>query len=113
MKKDIHPKDYRQVIFLDNSSKAQFLIYSTAHTKETGKWEDGKEYPLVRVEVSSASHPAYTGQDLVVDTAGRVQKFKLRQAKATPQRALGKSIKKAAKAKRRASAKLPSGKQSR
>ncbi len=112
MKKDIHPKDYRQVIFLDNASKARFLIYSTVATKETGKWEDGKEYPLIRVEVSSASHPVYTGQDLVVDTAGRVQKFKSRQSKASPKLAIGKSVKKAAKAERRASAASKSGKQS-
>ena len=109
MKKDIHPKDYRQVIFLDNASKASFLIYSTVATKETGKWEDGKEYPLVRVEVSSASHPVYTGQDLVVDTAGRVQKFKSRQAKASSEPVIRKSIKKAAKAERRASAASKSG----
>lgn len=113
MKKDIHPKDYRQVIFLDNASKESFLIYSTVATKETGKWKDGKEYPLVRVEVSSASHPAYTGQDLMVDTAGRVQKFKLRQAKASHERVPAKSVKKAAKALRRRSAKASAEKQSR
>ena len=113
MKKNIHPKDYRQVIFFDNASKARFLIYSTVLTKETGSWEDGKEYPLVRVEVSSRSHPAYTGQDLVVDTAGRVQKFKLRQAKASHERAPAKSVKKAAKATRRRNAKALAEKQSR
>lgn len=74
MKKDIHP-DYRQVIFHDTSSDAKFLTRSTVETKETMKWEDGNEYPLVKVEVSSASHPFYTGKKLFVDTAGRVEKF--------------------------------------
>ncbi len=81
MKKDIHPKDYRQVIFEDSTSGAQFLIFSTVATKETGKFaEDGKEYPLYRIEISSASHPFYTGTEVVLDTAGRVDKFKKRQA---------------------------------
>lgn len=74
MKKDIHP-NYREVIFHDTSSDAKFLTRSTIETKETMKWEDGKEYPLVKVEVSSASHPFYTGKKLFVDTAGRVEKF--------------------------------------
>jgi large subunit ribosomal protein L31 len=81
MKKDIHPKDYRQVIFEDMTSGAQFLIYSTVATKETGVFkDDGKEYPLYRIEISSASHPFYTGTEVVLDTAGRVDKFKKRQA---------------------------------
>jgi len=80
MKKDTHPKDYRQVIFEDMTSNAQFLIYSTVPTKETGKFlEDGKEYPLYRVEISSASHPFYTGTEVLLDVAGRVDKFKKRQ----------------------------------
>ena len=81
MKKDIHPKDYRQVIFEDMTSGAQFLIYSTVATKETGKFkDDGKDYPLYRIEISSASHPFYTGNEVVLDTAGRVDRFKKRQA---------------------------------
>lgn len=79
MKKDIHPKNYRMVIFEDGSNGAQFLIGSTIETKETGKFE-GKEYPLTRVEISSASHPVYTGNEKVLDTAGRVEKFKARKA---------------------------------
>jgi large subunit ribosomal protein L31 len=79
MKKDIHPKNYRMVIFEDGSNGAQFLIGSTIETKETGKFE-GKEYPLTRVEISSASHPVYTGNEKIMDTAGRVEKFKARKA---------------------------------
>ncbi len=82
MKKDIHPKDYRQVIFADNSSGAKFLFPSTIETKETGKWTDGKEYPLKQIEISSASHPFYTNQEKTIDAAGRVEKFKTRQSKA-------------------------------
>lgn len=82
MKKDIHPKEYRPVIFVDNSNGAQFLISSTIPSKETAKFE-GKEYPVVHVEISSASHPFYTNQEKTLDSAGRVEKFKSRQAKAT------------------------------
>ena len=82
MKKDIHPDNYRPVIFLDSSSGEQFLIGSTIKTTETGKWTDGKEYPLYTVEISSASHPFYTGKEKVMDTAGRVEKFKARAAAA-------------------------------
>ncbi|HSE56860.1 MAG TPA: type B 50S ribosomal protein L31 [Candidatus Paceibacterota bacterium] len=77
MKKDIHPKGYRPVLFHDNSSGAQFLVASTVQTTETGTFE-GKEYPLYRVEISSASHPFYTGTEKVIDTAGRVERFKKR-----------------------------------
>ncbi len=75
MKKDIHP-DYKEVVFHDTSSDFKFKTRSTVKSKETIKWEDGKEYPLVKVEVSSASHPFFTGKKLFVDTAGRVEKFK-------------------------------------
>ncbi|MDB5239000.1 MAG: rpmE [Candidatus Parcubacteria bacterium] len=81
MKKEIHPENYRQVIFSDNSSGAKFLIPSAIETKETGKWTDGKEYPMFSVEISSASHPFYTNQEKTIDTAGRVEKFKTRQSK--------------------------------
>ncbi|MDP3962798.1 MAG: type B 50S ribosomal protein L31 [bacterium] len=83
MQKEIHPKEYRQVIFVDNSSGAQFLISSTIKSSEKIKWSDGKEYPAVHVEISSASHPFYTNQEKSLDSAGRVEKFKTRQAKAT------------------------------
>ncbi len=84
MKKDIHPQNYRPVIFLDNSNGERFLIGTTVatETNETDKWTDGKEYPVVRVDVSAASHPFYTGQEKVMDTAGRLEKFKARAAKA-------------------------------
>lgn len=81
MKKDTHPEEYRMVIFHDNSSDARFLVGSTIHTDTTDKWEDGKEYPIAYVDVSSASHPFYTGQEKVMDTAGRVERFKARAGK--------------------------------
>jgi large subunit ribosomal protein L31 len=81
MKKDIHP-EYRPVIFHDDSSGASFLISSAIRAKETGVYE-GKEYPMVHVEISSASHPFYTGTEKVVDTAGRVERFKVRAAKSS------------------------------
>ena len=74
MKKGLHP-DYREVVFWDTSSDYKFLTRSTLHTKETTKWTDGKEYPLIKVEVSSASHPFFTGKKMFLDTAGRVEKF--------------------------------------
>ena len=82
MKKEIHPQNYRPVIFADNSGGTKFLISSTIETTETAIWSDGKEYPLHSVEISSASHPFYTNQEKTIDTAGRVEKFKSRQAKA-------------------------------
>ncbi len=75
MKQGIHPK-YREVVFQDISSDFAFLTRSTIRTNETIKWEDGNEYPLVKVEVSSASHPFYTGQQRVVSSGGRVDRFK-------------------------------------
>lgn len=86
MKKDIHPKEYRPVIFEDSSSGRRFLIASTAAAAKTDKWDDGKEYPLCTVEISSASHPFYTGKAALVDTAGRVDKFRKRAAAAKPKR---------------------------
>ncbi len=74
MKKDIHP-EYNDVVFLDTSSDFKFLTKSTMTSKETIKWEDGNEYPVIKVEVSSASHPFYTGKKIFLDTAGRVEKF--------------------------------------
>lgn len=81
MKKDLHPAEYRLVIFEDTSSGARFLLGSTVHTEKTDKWEDGKEYPVYTVEISSASHPFYTGQSKTIDSAGRVEKFKARLSK--------------------------------
>jgi large subunit ribosomal protein L31 len=75
MKQGIHPQ-YQEVIFLDTTSGFKFLTRSTLIPKEKIQWEDGKEYPLIKVELSSASHPFYTGKKIFVDTAGRVEKFK-------------------------------------
>ena len=82
MKKDIHPENYRQVIFHDNSSGERVLLGSTIETEATDKWTDGQEYPIAYVDVSSASHPFYTGTEKVMDTAGRVDRFKQRASKA-------------------------------
>ena len=80
MKAGIHP-EYREVVFQDMSSDFAFLTRSTIESKETIKWEDGNEYPLVKVDVSSASHPFYTGKHKVLDSGGRVDRFKKRYAK--------------------------------
>jgi len=81
MKKDIHPENYRMVVFKDMSNDYSFLTRSTAASKETVKWEDGNEYPLVKLEISHTSHPFYTGKMKLVDTAGRIDKFKNRYKK--------------------------------
>lgn len=81
MKKDIHPKDYKFVVFKDMSNDYAFLTRSTVQTKDKIVWEDGKEYPLVKLEISHTSHPFYTGKIKLVDTAGRVDKFKSRYQK--------------------------------
>ncbi len=75
MKKGIHPKNYRMVVFKDMSNGYVFMTRSTASTKETVKMDDGKEYPLIKLEISNTSHPFYTGKMKLVDTAGRVDKF--------------------------------------
>ena len=80
MKADIHP-NYKEVVFQDLSSDFAFLTRSTLSSKETVKWEDGKEYPLVKIDISSASHPFYTGKQKVMDTGGRVDLFRKRYAK--------------------------------
>ncbi len=77
MKADIHPQ-YRDVVIQDVTSDFKILTRSTLASKDTVKWEDGKEYPLIKVEVSSASHPFYTGQHKVMDTGGRIDKFQKR-----------------------------------
>ena len=81
MKKDIHTKNYRLVVFKEMSNDYAFLTKSTVDTKETIEWEDGKEYPLVKLEISHTSHPFFTGKMKLVDTAGRVDKFKSRYQK--------------------------------
>tara|TARA_B100001013_G_C24442753_1_gene376401 strand:+ start:375 stop:644 length:270 start_codon:yes stop_codon:yes gene_type:complete len=75
MKKDIHPKEYRYVVFQDVSCNYSFLTKSSIQTKDKIKWEDGKEYPLFKLDISSKSHPYFTGQQNLVDTAGRIEKF--------------------------------------
>ena len=78
MKKDLHPSNYRLVVFKDMSNEYSFLTKSCINTNETVKWEDGNEYPLVKLEISHTSHPFYTGKMKLVDTAGRIDKFKTR-----------------------------------
>jgi large subunit ribosomal protein L31 len=81
MKEGIHPKGYKFVVFKDMSNGYQFLGRSTAGSKEMVKWEDGNEYPLIKLEISNTSHPFYTGKNVLVDTAGRIDKFKKRYEK--------------------------------
>ena len=97
-KTDLHPKDYRDVVFMDEAANFSFLTKSTAKSEETIKWEDGNEYPLVKVQISSASHPFFTGEEKIIDTEGRVDRFKARAEKAKALRdALENKAKKAAK----------------
>jgi large subunit ribosomal protein L31 len=81
MKKEIHPKEYRAVDFKDITKEYAFLSKSTVNTKDTIVWEDGKEYPLIKLEISNTSHPFFTGKMKLVDTAGRVDKFRSKYAK--------------------------------
>lgn len=81
MKKGIHPESYRKVIFKDMSNDYTFMTRSSAPSKETIVWEDGNEYPLIKVEISHKSHPFYTGKSMFIDTAGRIDKFNKRYAK--------------------------------
>ena len=87
MKKDIHPKNYRLVVFEDLNDGSRILTRSTVKSDETTKWEDGNEYPVVKVHISSSSHPFYTGQEKLVDIEGRVDKFKARREAAEKARA--------------------------
>ena len=97
-KKELHPKDYRFVVFSDEAAKFSFLTRSTAQSEETIKWTDGKEYPLVKVQISSASHPFFTGEEKIIDTEGRVDRFKARAKKAEAlKKTLGNKVKKAEK----------------
>jgi large subunit ribosomal protein L31 len=81
MKQGIHPENYRFVIFKDMSNETTFISRSAAESKETIVWEDGKEYPVIKLEISNTSHPFYTGKNVLVDTAGRIDKFNKRYAK--------------------------------
>ena len=97
-KKDLHPKDYRFVVFSDEAAGFSFLTKSTAISEETTKWKDGNEYPLVKIQISSASHPFFTGEEKIIDTEGRVDRFKARAAKAAALKSsLGNKVKKAEK----------------
>lgn len=86
MKSSIHPQNYRPVVFSDDQAGFAFLTQSTAQTDETIKWEDGNSYPLVKIHISSASHPFFTGEEKIIDTEGRVDRFKARQEAATKRR---------------------------
>lgn len=98
MKSDIHPSNYRQVVFQDLNNEEMFLVRSTASSDETIKYSDGKEYPLVKVHITSASHPFYTGQEKMIDVEGRVDRFKARQDAAKAKReALSAKAKKSQK----------------
>lgn len=81
MKEGIHPGNYRLVVFRDMSNGTSFLSRSTASSRETVQWEDGNEYPVIKLEISNTSHPFYTGKNMLVDTAGRIDKFKKRYEK--------------------------------
>lgn len=100
MKKDIHASNYRLVVFEDLNDGSKILTRSTIKSEETTKWEDGNEYPLVKVHISSSSHPFYTGQEKLVDIEGRVDKFKARREAAEKARQ-AKSTKKPAKAEKK------------
>ena len=97
MKSTIHPTDYRPVVFSDDVAGFAFLTQSTAQTTDTDKWEDGNEYPLIKVHISSASHPFFTGEERIIDTEGRVDRFKAKFAAAEARKeALASKAKKAA-----------------
>ncbi len=81
MKKEAHPGNYRKVVFKDMSNGTTFMTRSCVNTDETIEWDDGKEYPLYKLEISNTSHPFYTGKKIFVDTAGRVEKFKKKYSK--------------------------------
>ncbi len=97
-KKVTQPEDYRYVVFMDEAAGFSFLTRSTAKSEDTIKWEDGAEYPLIKVQISSASHPFFTGEEKIIDTEGRVDRFKARAKRAEALRAsLANKAKKAEK----------------
>lgn len=106
MKQQLHPTDYRPVVFQDDAAGFSFLTRSTVATKDKIKWEDGNEYPLVKVHISSASHPFFTGEEKIIDTEGRVDRFKARQeaAKSRTTALANKAKKSAAKVAKKADA---------
>ena len=105
MKKNLHPENYRFVVFSDEVAGFAFLTKSTADSKETIKWEDGNEYPLVKVHISSASHPFFTGEEKIIDTEGRVDRFKARFAAAEAHKKAQLEKKKKAEASKKAAPK--------
>ena len=104
MKKNLHPTEYRPVVFSDEVAGFAFLTRSTADSKETIKWEDGNEYPLVKMHISSASHPFFTGEEKIIDTEGRVDRVKRAQemAAARKEALANKAKKQAAEAAKKA-----------
>ncbi|MCA9335946.1 type B 50S ribosomal protein L31 [Candidatus Saccharibacteria bacterium] len=104
MKSSIHPQDYRLVVFSDELAGFSFLTKSTASTTETIKWEDGNEYPLVKVHISSKSHPFFTGEEKIIDTEGRVDRFAARMKAAEERKAALAAKAKKANAKKAAKA---------
>jgi len=80
MKKSLHPDNYRLTVFEDLNNGDRFLVRSTVPTEEKTKWEDGNEYPLIKVHITSTSHPYFTGEERILDIEGRVDKFKARAA---------------------------------
>lgn len=97
-KKVAQPEDYRYVVFMDEAANYSFLTRSTAKSDETIKWEDGNEYPLIKMQISSASHPFFTGEEKIIDTEGRVDRFKARAERAAKlHESLGNKVKKAEK----------------
>lgn len=109
MKSSIHPTSYRPVVYSDEQAGFAFLTQSSAATDETIKWEDGNEYPLVKVHISSASHPFFTGEEKIIDTEGRVDRFEARRKAAEERKA--QLANKAKKAKAAASKKATSDKE--
>ncbi len=109
MKTSIHPDNYRLVVFEDEAANFSFLTKSTAPTNETIKWEDGNEYPLVKLHISSASHPFFTGEEKIIDTEGRVDRFAAKMKAAKEHKEL--LAKRAAKAKAEASKKAKKSKE--
>ncbi len=105
MKSSIHPTNYRPVVFSDDQAGFAFLTQSTAQTDDTIKWEDGNEYPLVKIHISSASHPFFTGEEKIIDTEGRVDRFKAKfaAAEARKEQLANKAKKKSAQAAKKAS----------
>lgn len=97
-KKVSQPQDYRYVVFMDEAANYSFLTRSMAQSEETIKWEDGQEYPLIKMQISSASHPFFTGEEKIIDTEGRVDRFKARAERAAALRSsLSNKAKKAEK----------------